>query len=240
MADYPAANAAMHGRCAPAMIPAVGVGRRTMSSVTCQISMSLDGFVAGPNQSVENPIGEGGMRLHEWAFATDSWRAQQGMEGGERNTDAEVAEGLMRGIGAYIMGRNMFGGGTGPWDESWRGWWGEDPPYHTPVFVLTHHPREPLVMQGGTTFSFVTDGIESALGQAKAAAGDQDVSIAGGASAVQQYLAAGLLDELYVHIVPIVLGAGERLLDGVGDPTLEPVEVIASPAVTHVRYRVVR
>jgi dihydrofolate reductase len=134
----------------------------------------------------------------------------------------------------------MFGGGDGPWDLEWRGWWGEDPPYHAPVYVLTHEPREPLKMQGGTTFHFVTDGIESALDQARAAAGEQDVSIAGGASTVEQYLAAGLLDELYLHIVPIVLGAGERLLEGVGDPRLEPVEVVASPAVTHVRYRVLR
>jgi dihydrofolate reductase len=211
-----------------------------MSSVTSHISVSLDGYVAGPNQSVENPIGEGGMRLHEWVFATDSWRGQHGLEGGERTADAEVIDEVVQGVGAYIMGRKMFGGGDGPWDESWTGWWGEDPPYHVPVFVLTHHAREPLAMQGGTTFTFVTDGIESALEQARAAAGDQDVAIAGGASAVQQYLAAGLLDELYLHIVPTILGAGERLLDGVGDPTLEPVNVVASPAVTHVKYRVVR
>jgi dihydrofolate reductase len=146
----------------------------------------------------------------------------------------------MQGIGAYIMGRKMFGGGDGEWDESWTGWWGEDPPYHAPVFVLTHHPRAPLTMQGGTTFTFVTDGIESALAQARAAAGDLDVSIAGGASAVAQYLAAGLLDELHLHVVPVTLGAGERLLDGVGELTLEPLEVVASPAVTHVKYRVVR
>jgi dihydrofolate reductase len=222
------------------MTLAAGGGHKSMSAVTCHISMSLDGFVAGPNQSVQNPIGEGGMRLHEWAFATDSWRAQQGLEGGERNADAEVVEDVVQGVGAYIMGRKMFGGGDGPWDESWTGWWGEDPPYHTPVFVLTHHAREPLPMLGGTTFTFVTDGIESALEQARAAAGDKDVAIAGGASAVQQYLAAGMLDELYLHTVPIVLGAGERLLEDVGDPKLEPVEVIPSPAVTHVRYRVVR
>jgi dihydrofolate reductase len=211
-----------------------------MSSVKCQISISLDGFVAGPNQSIEDPIGEGGMRLHEWVFATDSWRAQHGQEGGERNADSEVVDEVSQGVGAYIMGRKMFGGGGGPWDESWTGWWGDNPPYHVPVFVLTHHAREPLPMQGGTTFNFVTDGIESALEQARAVAGDKDVHIAGGASAVRQYLAAGLLDELYLHIVPVVLGAGERLLEDVGDPTLEPVKVVASPAVTHVRYRVVR
>jgi dihydrofolate reductase len=211
-----------------------------MSSVTCHISISLDGFVAGPNQSVEHPIGEGGMRLHQWVFDTDSWRRQHGLEGGERSADSDVVDDVVQGVGAYIMGRRMFGGGDGPWDETWTGWWGEDPPYHAPVFVLTHHPREPLPMQGGTTFEFVTGGIEAALEQARAAAGDKDVAIAGGASAVRQYLAAGALDELYLHIVPIVLGAGERLLEGVGDPTLEPVRVIASPAVTHVRYRVVR
>ena len=211
-----------------------------MTSVKSHISISLDGFVAGPNQSLENPIGEGGMRLHEWAFETDSWREQHGMEGGDPSADAEVADEVVQSVGAYIMGRNMFGGGHGPWDELWRGWWGEDPPFHTPVFVLTHHPREALAMQGDTTFTFVTDGIEAALGQARAAAGDGDVMIAGGASAVQQYLRAGLLDELYLHIVPIVLGSGARLLENVGDPSLEPIKVVASPAVTHVKYRVVR
>ena len=215
-----------------------------MGAVTCHISISLDGFVAGPNQSLENPLGEGGLRLHDWAFASGSWREQHGIEndtgGAGRGPDDEVIDEVTRGVGAYIMGRRMFGGGGGPWDESWQGWWGDDPPYHTPVFVLTHHPREPLPMQGGTTFTFVTDGIESALAQARAAAGDRDIAIAGGASAVQQYLAAGLLDELYLHIVPIVLGAGERLLENVGDPRLVPVKVVASPAVTHVRYRVDR
>jgi dihydrofolate reductase len=202
--------------------------------------MSLDGFVAGPNQTVDDPLGEGGERLHDWAFPTDAWRRAHGREGGERNVDAQVVEDVTRGVGAHIMGRGMFGGGPGPWDEAWTGWWGEDPPFHAPVFVLTHHPRGPLTMRGGTTFTFVTDGIEAALQQARAAAGDADVAVAGGARTVQQYLAAGLLDELYLHIVPILLGAGERLLEPVGDPLLEPVEVIASPGVTHVRYRVVR
>jgi dihydrofolate reductase len=211
-----------------------------MSNVTCQISISLDGFVAGPNQSLDNPIGEGGMRLHQWAFATDTWNRRHGSESGERTADSLVAEEVVQGIGAYIMGRNMFGPGRGAWDLEWRGWWGEDPPYHTPVYVLTNHAREPLAMDGGTTFHFVTDGIESALEQARAAAGERDVSIAGGASTVRQYLAAGLLDEIYLHIVPVVLGAGERLLEGVGDPTLEPVKVVDSPAVTHVKYRVAR
>ena len=210
-----------------------------MSSVTCQISISLDGFVAGPNQSVEDPIGEGGMRLHEWVFKTDSWRRQHGLEGGERTVDSEVVDEIVQGVGAYVMGRKMFGGGDGVWDETWTGWWGEDPPFHAPVFVLTHHPREPLSMQGGTTFTFVTDGIESALEQARMAADGSDVAISGGASAVRQYLAAGMLDELYLHIVPIVLRAGERLLENVGEPIVEPVKVVASPAVTHVKYRVV-
>jgi dihydrofolate reductase len=208
--------------------------------VTCQISISLDGFVAGPNQSLDNPIGEGGLRLHEWVFPTASWRRQQGMEGGVDGPDSDVAGEVAQGIGAYIMGRKMFGGGPGEWDQEWKGWWGDNPPYHTPVFVLTHHPREALVMNGGTTFNFVTEGIESAMDQAQAAAGDQKVSIAGGASAVQQFLAAGRLDELYLHVVPVVLGAGERLLEGVGDPELEPVKVIASPAVTHIKYRIGR
>jgi dihydrofolate reductase len=210
-----------------------------MTSVTCNISISLDGFVAGPNQSIENPLGEGGMRLHQWVFETASWREQQGLEGGPRTADSEVAGEVVRDVGAYIMGRKMFGGGPGPWDEAWRGWWGEEPPYHAPVFVLTHHPRETLPMRGGTTFTFVSEGIDSALEQARAAAGDRNVAIAGGASTVQQYLAAGMLDELYLHIVPIILGAGERLLENVGDPVLEPVKVIASPSVTHVKYRVV-
>ena len=210
-----------------------------MSQVTCQISMSLDGYVAGPNQSVDNPIGEGGMRLHHWALATAGWRQRHGHAAGEHGPDDEVIEEVSEGIGAYIMGRNMFGGGGGPWDETWTGWWGEDPPYHCPVYVLTHHPREPLQMQGGTTFHFVTDGIESAREQARAAAGALDVSIAGGAGTINQYLAAGLLDELYLHIAPIVLGGGARLLEDVGDPTLEPVKVVGSPAVTHVKYRVV-
>jgi dihydrofolate reductase len=208
--------------------------------VTCQISVSLDGFVAGPNQSVDNPLGEGGERLHDWVVATDAWRRQHGKGAGERGADSEVAEEAVEGVGAYIMGRRMFGGGDGAWDEEWRGWWGEDPPFHVPVFILTHHAREELQMNGGTTFTFVTDGIASALERAREAADGGDVAIAGGASAVQQFMAAGLLDELYLHIAPILLGGGERLLEGVGDPTLEPVKVVASPAVTHIKYRVAR
>src|SRR6202158_1583985 len=166
-----------------------------MGLVTCQISISLDGFVAGPNQSLDNPLGEGGLRLHEWVFPTRGWRRMEGQEGGEDGPDSEVVEEVSRGVGAYIMGRKMFGGGPGEWDREWKGWWGPNPPYHTPVFVLTHHPREPLSMLGGTTFNFVTGGIESALRQAQASAGDQIVSVAGGASTVRQFIAAGLLDE---------------------------------------------
>ena len=215
-------------------------GHQGMTLLRCQISISIDGFVAGPNQSLENPIGEGGMRLHQWVFETASWREQHGLEGGASTADSDMLRDLFTNVGAYIMGRKMFGGGDGPWKESWTGWWGDDPPYHVPVFVLTHHARRPLAMHGGTTFTFVTDGIESALRQARAAAGGKDIEVAGGAHAVQQYLRAGLLDELYLHVVPVVLGAGERLLDDVGDPRLEPIEVIASPAVTHIRYRIVR
>ncbi len=211
-----------------------------MGKVTCQISISLDGFVAGPNQSLENPIGEGGLRLHDWVFATSSWHRHQGGEGGADSADSEVVDEVFEGIGAYVMGRKMFGGGPGRWNPDWKGWWGDDPPYHTPVFVLSHHPRPALPMLGGTTFTFVTDGIASALEQARAAAGDQDVSIAGGASTIRQYLAAGSLDELYLHIAPVILGAGERLLEDVGDPVLEPVKVVASPAVTHIKYRIAK
>ena len=210
-----------------------------MNSIKCHISISLDGFVAGPNQGLENPIGEGGMRLHQWAFKTASWRQQQGLDGGEPGADSGVVEEVVQDVGAYIMGRKMFGGGEGPWDQAWTGWWGENPPYHVPVFVLTHHRREPLVMQRGTTFTFVTDGPASALERARGAAGEKEVAIAGGANIVQQYLAAGLLDELYLHIVPVILGAGERLLKNVGDPNLQPVRVIESPTVTHVKYRVI-
>jgi dihydrofolate reductase len=211
-----------------------------MNSVTCQISISLDGFVAGPDQSLENPIGEGGMRLHEWAFRTAGWQRQHGSGDGEDNADSQVVDEVVQGVGAYIMGRKMFGGGEGAWDEGWTGWWGDDPPFHTPVFVLTHHPRAPLPMNGGTSFTFVTAGFAAALELARDAAGEKDVSIAGGASVVRQYLAAGLLDELYLHIVPVLLGTGERLLENVGDPRLEPVKVVESPRVTHVKYRVVR
>ncbi|WP_327418340.1 dihydrofolate reductase family protein [Streptomyces sp. NBC_01233] len=210
-----------------------------MSIVSCHVSMSLDGFVAGPDQSAKNPVGVGGMRLYQWVFASKAWHEHQGRQGGEQTVDCQVIEEVLDGVGAYIMGRHMFGGGEGPWDESWHGWWGEEPAFRAPVFVLTHYPREPLEMRGGTTFTFVTEGIEAALEQARRAAGGQAVSIAGGAETVRQFLAAGMLDELYVHLVPIVLGAGERLLLDVGDPTLELVKVVPSPKVTHIKYRIV-
>jgi dihydrofolate reductase len=195
-----------------------------MSKVTCDLSISVDGFVAGPNQTSENPIGDGGMRLHEWHFDPE----------GE---DRAVVDAWMQSPGAYIMGRNMFGPDRGDWDLDWKGWWGDDPPYRAPVFVLGHQPREPLPMAGGTTFHFVADGIESALVRARAAAGEKPVAIAGGASTVNQYLAAGLVDELHLHVAPVVLGAGERLFDGVSQQELTPIGVIASPGVTHLRYR---
>jgi len=209
-----------------------------MSQLKCQISVSLDGYVAGPNPSLEEPLGRNGERIHDWVVRTRAWRERHGYEGGEDGADSEIVDDMVRGIGAYIMGRNMFGGGPGPWDGEWRGWWGDEPPFHVPVFVLIHHPREPLEMQGGTTFHFVTDGIEAALERAREAAGDADVMLAGGAEAVQQYLRAGLVDELFLHIAPVVLGGGRRLLDGVGYVPLEQVEVVSSPRVTHVRYRV--
>jgi dihydrofolate reductase len=206
--------------------------------VVSQISISLDGYVAGPDQSLEDPLGKGGERLHEWVIATESWRRQHGLEGGAPGPSSDVVAEAVAGIGSYILGRRMFGGGAGPWDETWTGWWGDDPPYHVPVFVLTHHARAPLVMEGGTTFTFVTEGVAAALEHARAAAGDGDVAIAGGASAIRQFLAAGLLDELQLHIVPVVLGAGERLLDDVGDPRLEQTAVVAGAGVTHLTYRV--
>jgi dihydrofolate reductase len=213
-----------------------------MSKVHADISMSLDGYVAGPDADLEQPLGAGGEALHEWALASQSWRERHGHAGGERNADSDVIAETLAATGAVVMGRRMFSGGSGPWepDPRARGWWGEDPPFHAPVFVLTHHERQPLPMEGGTTFHFVTDGIESALEQARAAAGERDVQIAGGASAVQQYLAAGLLDQLYIHIAPVILGAGERLLDGVGHPALEVVDVVNGPGATHVKYRVIR
>lgn len=215
-----------------------------MTKLRCGITVSADGYVAGPNQSLENPIGEGGRALHQWVFPTKTFRAMLGLgAGGETGINDDLFRDAFENLGATIMGRNMFGPVRGPWGpDPWKGWWGDNPPYHHPTFVLTHHPREPLPMQGGTTFHFVTDGIESALAQARRAAGDKDVAVAGGASTVQQYLAAGLLDELDLHVVPVLLGAGERLLDRL-DPAKVKLELIRSlegPGVTHIKYRVVK
>jgi dihydrofolate reductase len=211
-----------------------------MSRLRFMISMSLDGFVAGPSQSVDNPLGIGGMRLHEWVLELEAWRSQHGLEGGEVNQSTPVFKEMFANSGATVMGRNMFGGHPGGWDAAnpWNGWWGADPPYHHPVFVITHYPRQPLVMEGGTTFNFVTDGIQSALDQARRAAGGKDVLVAGGASVANQYLKAGLVDEMHINLAPILLGSGERLFDGVGDDLhgLELVRTVAAPKVTHLKY----
>jgi dihydrofolate reductase len=211
-----------------------------MSKLRFRISMSLDGFVAGPEQSAKHPLGIGGERLHEWVFPLRAWRAPHGMEGGEVNESSTVVEEQQAGIGATIMGRNMFGGHPGPWDGSkpWNGWWGDDPPFHHPVFVLTHHAREPLVLRGGTTFTFVTDGIEKALELARRAALEKDVSLGGGAAAARQYLVAGLIDEMEISLVPTLLGGGERLLEGSGSDLhgLALVRTVTAPKVVHLKF----
>jgi dihydrofolate reductase len=211
-----------------------------MGKVKAQISVSLDGYVAGPNQGEEHPLGEGGEALHEWAFKLAAWRAPHEREGGEgdENPSNAVMESATADTGAVLMGRNMFGPVRGPWgEEDWRGWWGDDPPFHVPTFVLTHHQREPLEMEGGTTFYFVTGGIESAILQAKEVAGDKDVAIGGGASAIQQCIAAGLLDELLINQVPILLGGGTRLLDGLEPGTgFELTKVVEGPDALHLSY----
>jgi len=211
-----------------------------MSKLRFNITMSLDGFVAGPNQSEQDPLGVGGEELHRWMFPLAAFREPHGEEGGEVNESTPVVEGWWENVGASLMGRNMFGGGPGPWgEEPWNGWWGDEPPFHHPVFVLTHHAREPLELEG-TTFHFVTDGIESALEQAKEAAGGKDVALGGGADVAQQYLAAGLIDEVDVSIVPLLLGSGARLFDNVGAAIkLEQVRAVEAPGVTHLKYRVV-
>jgi len=202
--------------------------------------MSLDGFVAGPRQSVDHPLGIGGMNLHEWVFPLAAWRAMQGLPGGEVNESTAVVEESLVNIGATVMGRNMFGGHPGPWDakKPWNGWWGDDPPYHHPVFVLTHHARAPLELEGGTSFTFVTGGAAAALEQARRAARGKDVSLAGGANAARQYLDAGRVDEMEIHLVPVLLGSGERLFDGAGDDLhgLELVRTVAAPQVTHLKF----
>jgi dihydrofolate reductase len=210
-----------------------------VSRLRFRISISLDGFVAGPNQSEEDPLGEGGEALHEWAIELAAWRKPHGREGGEVNASSEVMERAQANVGAQLMGRGMFGGGPGPWPEDppWNGWWGESPPFHVPVFVLTHHERPPLEL-GDTTFHFVTDGVESAVEQAKQAAGDEDVLLGGGAEAAQQCLAAGLVDEMQLSLVPILLGSGARLFDNLGGVEgFEQVEAVGAPGVTHLTYR---
>ncbi len=211
-----------------------------MSKLRFRISMSLDGFVAGPNQSVENPLGISGMRLHEWVFALREFRAMHGMEGGETNEHSAVLQESLANIGATIMGRNMFGGHPGPWDPAkpWSGWWGNNPPFHHPVFVLTHHARKPLTLDGGTTFTFVNVGIHAALEQARHAAAGLDVALGGGAKSAQAYLKAGLVDEMEISLVPTLLGSGERLFDAVGDNLhgLELVRTISTKQVTHLKF----
>lgn len=211
-----------------------------MSKLRLRISVSLDGFVAGPDQSVANPLGVGGEGLHEWVVPLAAWRGAHGMSGGAVNESSRVVEEEIRNIGATIMGRNMFGGHPGPWDSKrpWNGWWGEDPPFHHQVFVLTHHAREPLECKGGTRFNFVTTGIEAALEAARRAAGGQDVGLSGGARAAQQYLAAGLVDEMELHVAPVLLGAGERLFDHVGTDLrgLKLVRTIGTPDVVHMKF----
>ena len=204
-------------------------------------AISLDGYGAGPDQSAEAPLGVGGERLHDWAVATRAWRAAHGEQGGEDGVDGEFIARGEDNVGATIMGRNMFGPVRGPWpDESWTGWWGDDPPFHHPVFVLTHHERPPVELRGGTTFHFVTDGIEPALERAFAAADGRDVRLGGGAATVRQYLRAGLVDELHVAVAPVLLGRGERLFDDLDGAlaAFETVEYAGSPSVAH--FRLVR
>lgn len=212
--------------------------------VVVDISMSLDGFIAGPNPSLEQPLGAGGERLHEWVFGLESFRGRHGESGGTRDADDEVVAESLASTGAVVMGRRMFSGGKGPWDDDPNagGWWGDTPPFRAPVLILTHHAREPETKEGGTTFTFVTEGIEVALEQARATAGDKNVLVAGGASVAQQVLTAGLLDEIQIHLVPVLLGQGTRLLDHLQNTGghLECTRVIDSPSVTHLRYRVVK
>ena len=211
-----------------------------MSRLRFRISMSLDGYVAGPYQSVDQPLGVGGRRLHEWVFPLAAFRRQHGQAGGEDNASNRIVEESLANIGATIMGRHMFGGHPGTWHPTkpWSGWWGSNPPFHHPVFVLTHHARAPLPMEGGTIFHFVTEGMEAALAQARRAAGDRDITLAGGANVAQQYLSAGLVDEMELHLVPVLLGRGERLFEHVGDQLhgLELVRTVATPKVTHLKF----
>jgi dihydrofolate reductase len=210
-----------------------------MARLRFQISISLDGFVAGPDQSVDDPIGVGGIRLHEWVFRLAAWRSRHALESGEVNESSAVVEEALVNVGATVMGRKMFGGPPGPWDPAspWNGWWGDEPPFHHPVYVLTHHTREPLALAGGTTFSFVTDGPRAALERARQAAAGRDVALGGGANVARQFLALGLVDEMELHLVPTLLGRGERLFD---ETTalhgLELVRTVAAPDVTHLKF----
>lgn len=207
--------------------------------VILDLTTSLDGYVAGSEPSLEDPLGTGGLQLHEWLFAAASWREQHGQEGGERNADSELYAETTAATGAVIMGRRMFSGGNGPWEDDPQpdGWWGEKPPFRVPVFVLTHHRREPL-FTATTIFTFVSDGIESALGQARAAAGGLNVGISGGASVAQQFLRAGLVDELQLHVAPVLLGDGLSPFEGVGPLDLDLLRVIDSPRASHLHYAV--
>jgi dihydrofolate reductase len=216
-----------------------------MQQLIFEISMSLDGFVAGPNQSLEHPLGAGGEGLHEWVTQLAAWREAHGLSGGETNVDSALLEQSLSNTGAVLMGRRMFSGGEGPWDDDPKadGWWGDEPPFRMPVFILTHHAREPVVKQGGTTFTFVTDGPEAALEEARAVAGEKDVAVGGGANVAQQYLRAGMLDEMLIHVVPVLLGGGVRLFENLAPATieLEQTQVLESPSgVAHLRYRVVK
>jgi dihydrofolate reductase len=213
-----------------------------MPKVKAQIAVSLDGYMAGPNQSEKDPLGEGAEALHEWIFKLAAWRGEHGMEGGDgdENPSNAVLAAAQQNIGGVVMGRNMFAPVRGDWpDEDWKGWWGDDPPFHCPVYVLTHHDREPFELEGGNSFHFVTDGIEKAVAEAKGAADDQDVSVGGGAQTLQQAIAAGLLDEIVVHQVPILLGGGERLFDHLAADLDGPelVDVVRGPEAVHLTYR---
>ena len=215
-----------------------------MAQVVLDITMSLDGFVAGPNRTVEEPLGQGGERLHEWVVGLAAWREHHGKSGGARNADDELVREWVEAVGAYVMGRHMFSGGSGPWesDPVADGWWGDEPPFRAPVFVLTHHPRETVTKDGGTSFVFVTDGVEAAVDRARAAAGGKSVAVAGGADVAQQCLSARRLDEMQIHVAPILLGEGVRLLDDLGaePPQLQISRAVHSPSVTHLSYTVVK
>ncbi len=214
-----------------------------MTQVKFDISTSLDGYIAGPDPDLEQPLGAGGEQLHDWVVKLSIWREQHGLAGGEVSADTEIMAEATDGIAAYVMGRGMFGGGDGSWgDEPWSGWWGEEPPFHAPVFVVTHHARAPLPCEGGTTFHFVTEGVEAAVARAQQAVGEGDVLVAGGASVIQQALRAGLVDEFQLHVTPVLLGGGTPLFAGLGpdDVQVETVRVVESPSVTHLKYRVVR